>query len=75
VIDVTDASLDDFGEDRLARVLSASAARSAGEIIGALLDATRAYSRQTRYEDDFTLLVVKRLPTGDRNVDLVSRSR
>jgi serine phosphatase RsbU (regulator of sigma subunit) len=41
VIDVTDANLDDFGEDRLARVLSASAARSAGEIIGALLDATR----------------------------------
>jgi serine phosphatase RsbU (regulator of sigma subunit) len=75
VIDVTDANLDDFGEDRLARVLSASAARSAGEIIGALLDATRAYSGQTRYEDDFTLLVVKRLPTGDRNVDLASRNR
>jgi hypothetical protein len=37
---------------------------ASGEIIGALLDATHAYSGQTRYEDDFTLLVVKRLPTG-----------
>lgn len=67
VIDVTDPNLDDFGEDRLARVLFESAARPAGEIIGALLDATRAYSGQSHYEDDFTLLVVKRLPAGDRS--------
>jgi phosphoserine phosphatase RsbU/P len=72
VIDVADANLDDFGEDRLARVLRESAARPAGEIIDALLDATRAYSGQTRYEDDFTLLVVKRLSAGDRSVGLTS---
>lgn len=61
VIDVTDPNFEDFGEDRLARVLSDCAACRAGEIIDALLGATRAYSGQSRYDDDFTLLVVKRL--------------
>jgi sigma-B regulation protein RsbU (phosphoserine phosphatase) len=60
VIESTDANLDDFGEDRLAAVLSASRARPAAGIIGALVDATRAHSGRSHYDDDFTLLVVKR---------------
>jgi sigma-B regulation protein RsbU (phosphoserine phosphatase) len=60
VIEATDAKLDDFGEDRLAAVLSASRSRPAAEIIKALVDATRAHSGRSHYDDDFTLLVVKR---------------
>lgn len=61
VVELTDAKLAEFGEDRLARVLSEYAARPAGEILDALLRVTRAYSQRQRFEDDFTLLVVKRL--------------
>ncbi|HSL22961.1 MAG TPA: GAF domain-containing SpoIIE family protein phosphatase [Vicinamibacterales bacterium] len=60
VVESTDASLAEFGEARLARVLSDYAARPAGEIIGALLEATRSYAGRERYDDDFTLVVVKR---------------
>jgi serine phosphatase RsbU (regulator of sigma subunit) len=65
VIEVADTNEDDFGEDRLVRVLTDSAARPAKEIIGALLDATRAHGGRARYDDDVTLLVVKRLAATD----------
>jgi serine phosphatase RsbU (regulator of sigma subunit) len=61
VIEVADASDDDFGEDRLVRALSDSAARPARDIIRDLLDATRAHGGRIQYDDDVTLLVVKRL--------------
>jgi serine phosphatase RsbU (regulator of sigma subunit) len=64
VIEVADANDDDFGEDRLVRVVSDAAVRPAREIIGALLEATRAHSGRTQYDDDFTLLVVKRMTPG-----------
>jgi serine phosphatase RsbU (regulator of sigma subunit) len=64
VVELTDASQAEFGEARLGRVLSDSAARPAREIIGALLEATRAYAGREHYDDDFTLVVVKREPTS-----------
>jgi len=61
VVELTDASLEEaFGETRLARALSDSAALPASEIIGALVSATRAHAGRERYDDDFTLVVVKR---------------
>jgi sigma-B regulation protein RsbU (phosphoserine phosphatase) len=60
VVETTDASESEFGDIRVARVLSDFAARSAGEIIGALVEATRAFAGRERYDDDFTLVVVKR---------------
>jgi phosphoserine phosphatase RsbU/P len=62
VVDLTDASQAEFGEARLGRALSESAARPAREIIHALLDATRAYAGRERYDDDVTMIVVKRAP-------------
>jgi phosphoserine phosphatase RsbU/P len=64
VVELTDASDAQFGSARLGRVLSDAAARPASEIIGALLDATRAYAGRERYDDDVTLVVVKREPAG-----------
>lgn len=61
VIDVTDANQDDFGEDRLVRVVSGAAARPARDIIDTLLRATRAHGGRRQFDDDVTLLVVKRL--------------
>jgi serine phosphatase RsbU (regulator of sigma subunit) len=61
VVEVTDQSVDEvFGESRLARALTDSAALSASRIISALVDATRAYARRKQFDDDFTLVVVKR---------------
>ena len=67
VVEIADATMSEFGEARLARVLSGAAALSAREIISALVDATRAFAGQERYHDDFTLVVVKRcrLPVPD----------
>ncbi len=61
VVELTDGNLTEFGETRLARVLSEAATGTAAEIVSALLERTRAYSGRTRYDDDFTLVVVKRL--------------
>jgi sigma-B regulation protein RsbU (phosphoserine phosphatase) len=61
VIEVTDANEAEFGEAHLARVLAESADRPAAGIVSALLDATRRYSGLSRFDDDFTLVVIKRL--------------
>ena len=60
VVELTDSSLAEFGDTRLERVLSDAAAGGADEIIASVVDATRAYSGRERYDDDFTLVVVKR---------------
>ena len=62
VVELTDASDVEFGEARLGRALSECAARPAREIIGSLLAATGAYAGRGHYDDDFTLVVVKREP-------------
>jgi serine phosphatase RsbU (regulator of sigma subunit) len=61
VVESTGANLDDvFGEDRLGRTLADSAILPARRIIRALVDATRAFAGRDVYDDDFTLVVVKR---------------
>ena len=62
VVELTDAGDEEFGEARLARALAGAAGRPAREIIAMLLDATRAHAVRERYDDDFTLVVVKREP-------------
>jgi serine phosphatase RsbU (regulator of sigma subunit) len=61
VVEVTDANLVEFGDARLLEVLSRCTERPARDIVRALLDETRLYSGRSRFEDDFTLLVIKRL--------------
>ena len=56
----------EFGETRLTCELSRLAARPAREIVGALVEVTRAYAQRERYDDDFTLVVVKRLADDGR---------
>ena len=62
VVELTDAASEEFGETRLVRVLVSVADRPAREIIETLLQATRAHAGRERYDDDFTLVVVKREP-------------
>jgi sigma-B regulation protein RsbU (phosphoserine phosphatase) len=62
VVELMNTAMVEFGETRLARVLSDAARLPATGIIGALVDATRAFAGRERYHDDFTLLVVKRRP-------------
>ena len=51
----------EFGVERLEAAVRGAIARPAAEALRAVIDATRAYSGQHDYEDDFTLVVVKRL--------------
>jgi sigma-B regulation protein RsbU (phosphoserine phosphatase) len=60
VIELNNPDLVEFGEVRLEGVLRAAAGRSAADTIGAVVDATRAHAGQVSYEDDFTLVVVRR---------------
>jgi sigma-B regulation protein RsbU (phosphoserine phosphatase) len=60
VVEVTDARDQEFGADRVMRVLGDEAWRPALGIIDALVAATRAHARGGHYGDDFTLVVVKR---------------
>jgi sigma-B regulation protein RsbU (phosphoserine phosphatase) len=62
VVEATDATFTEFGEERLASGLVESAARPAREIIDRLVDATRTHAGREQYDDDFTLVVVKRDP-------------
>ena len=61
VVDAADAEFQEFGECRVASTLIASKARPAAAILDALVHATRAHSGREHYDDDFTLVVVKRL--------------
>jgi len=60
VIELTDADWAEYGIERLEGLLRQSAARSAREMIDAVVRATRAFTGRDGYEDDFTLVVVKR---------------
>jgi sigma-B regulation protein RsbU (phosphoserine phosphatase) len=60
VVEPADARGEEYGPDRLLRVLSESASRPAGDVVLAVVDATRRFSRRESYDDDFTLAVVKR---------------
>jgi sigma-B regulation protein RsbU (phosphoserine phosphatase) len=60
VVEPTDDRDAEFGTDRLEAAVRSAAGRSASEALGAVIEATRAFSGRDRYDDDFTLVVVKR---------------
>jgi sigma-B regulation protein RsbU (phosphoserine phosphatase) len=63
VLERRDASGAFFGEEGLLRVVSESAGQGAQEILERILAAADAHGRRKPYEDDATLVVVKRLPS------------
>jgi sigma-B regulation protein RsbU (phosphoserine phosphatase) len=60
VVEPADDRDDEFGVERLEAAVRAVADRPAGEALRSVIDATRAFSGRDRYDDDFTLVVVKR---------------
>ncbi len=60
VVEPTDAREAEFGEERLEAAIRAAADRPASEALRSVIEATRAFSGRDRYDDDFTLVVVKR---------------
>jgi len=60
VVEPGDADQVEFGEERLEAAVRAAAGRPASEALRAVIEATQAFSGHDRYDDDFTLVVVKR---------------
>ncbi len=60
VVEPTDDQDVAFGTDRLEAAVRAVAERPATEALRAVIEATQAFSGRDRYDDDFTLVVVKR---------------
>ena len=50
----------EFGEERLEAAIRAVAGRPASEALRSVIEATQAFSGRDRYDDDFTLVVVRR---------------
>ena len=61
-VELTDAEWAEYGIERLEGLLRLSATRPAREMIDAVVRSTRAFTGRDGYEDDFTLVVVKREP-------------
>ncbi|MFH1143995.1 MAG: GAF domain-containing SpoIIE family protein phosphatase [Candidatus Eisenbacteria bacterium] len=51
---------EEFGIERLERVLRSSIAESAATQVGTVLDAVRSFSGSDQFEDDLTLVILKR---------------
>ena len=51
---------EEFGQGRLLELLEQNVARPAGDVVLAVVQATRRFSRRESYDDDFTMVVVKR---------------
>ena len=60
VVETPTADDDDFGTARLAKVVLRAASRPAGAIVQDVVTATRDHTGLPAYEDDFTLVVVRR---------------
>ena len=60
VVEPADAHEAEFGEERLEAAVRAVGDRPASEALRSVIEATRAFSGRDRYDDDFTLVVVKR---------------
>jgi len=69
VIEAMDASGEPFGDGRLADVLLANRDEPARRMIQTVVEATRAFTGRTGFEDDFTIVVVKRDPGEHRTRD------
>lgn len=61
VVEASDPDSIEFGEARIARVVAEAAALDARAIVDTLVHATRLHTGREHYEDDFTVVVVKRL--------------
>ena len=61
VVEPTDDDDREFGVERLEATVRGAIGRPATEALRAVIDATRAFSGHDDYDDDFTLVVVKRL--------------
>jgi phosphoserine phosphatase RsbU/P len=61
VVEPMDAADEEFGPERLEAVLRSVASLPARDAVQAVVDATKAFSGRDTYEDDFTLVLVKRL--------------
>ena len=61
VVELTNSSNVEFGVERLAAVLSQGQGLSAKDLIGEVIRATRQFSGMQSYEDDFTLVIIKRV--------------
>jgi len=64
VVEPTDDHDVEFGAERLEAAVRAVADRPATEALRAVIEATQAFSGRRRYDDDFTLVVVKRDPAA-----------
>jgi sigma-B regulation protein RsbU (phosphoserine phosphatase) len=62
VIEVANTAGEMFGVDRLDAIVRRHARRPAPELVQAVVDATRGFAGRRGYEDDFTLVIVKREP-------------
>jgi sigma-B regulation protein RsbU (phosphoserine phosphatase) len=60
VIEVMNAAGEMFGLDRLEAVIRRYADCSADEVVQSVVDATRLFAGRRGYEDDFTLVIVRR---------------
>jgi sigma-B regulation protein RsbU (phosphoserine phosphatase) len=62
VIEVMNAAGEMFGVERLEDALRRHADRTAREVVQAVVDATQAFAGRRGYDDDFTLVIVRRDP-------------
>ena len=60
VIEAMDASNEMFGLDRLEDLIRRRRSDSAQDLLKAVLDATRRFAGRAGYEDDFTLVIIRR---------------
>ena len=64
VVEVTNASGEMFGVDRLEQVIRRAGGCLARGLVAAVVDATHDFAGRAGYDDDFTLVVVMRQPNG-----------
>ncbi len=60
VVEPTDGRDDEFGVDRLEAAVRSASGRPAAAALRSVIETTRAFSGQDQYDDDFTLVVVRR---------------
>jgi len=68
--EAVDESGEQFGLERVLKLLQASRGESAKGICGRLWDAVKEYSRAAPHQDDFAVLLMKRAPSVVKSVDL-----
>ncbi len=64
VTDATDPDEEQFGDERFQQILCENRHRSAGEIVDAVTEAIRCWSRGSQPADDITLVIARLLPVN-----------